>query len=301
MRPWRKSRPESVREQRREGAHDPWQVQYEDVDGCQVAFVDQGEGEPIVFLHGIGASLNYFKRNVPFFARSMRAIALDTPGFGASDAPDVTYTVPWMAGRIARFLEQRGVGPATLVGNSMGGLLGMALALLHPERVSRLVLVNSAGISNYPRRLLLSGQQAAKRLVGSSKPGPLKRLLLPPLFHATFLWVYPTRPDLGWRYARNYTAMLDDPKLTARMRSVLSAARGILEWPVHERGRDITVPTLIVWGGLDVLLPRTMGWRLKRTIPGARLSVYQGSGHCPMVDQADRFNRDVTAFIADTP
>ena len=100
----------------------------------------------MVFLHGIGASLNYFGRNVPFFARSMRAIALDTPGFGASDAPDVTYTVPWMAGRIARFLELKGVGPATLVGNSMGGAASIGVALDHPEMVERLVLMGSAGL-----------------------------------------------------------------------------------------------------------------------------------------------------------
>ncbi len=175
----------------------------------------------------------------------------------------------------------------------------MALALLHPERVRRLVLVNSAGISNYPRRLLLKAQRAAMRLV-ASEPGPMQRWIMPPIFHATFLWVYPTRPDLGWKYARRYTARLEDPSTNARIRSVLSAARGILEWPVHERARKITVPTLIVWGGMDVLLPRTMAWRLKRTIPGARLRVDQTSGHCPMVDQADRFNRDVAAFIAST-
>ncbi|MDP6945865.1 MAG: alpha/beta fold hydrolase, partial [Myxococcota bacterium] len=193
---------------------EPWRVDYADVDGCPVAYVEQGEGEPIVFLHGIGASLNYFRRNVPHFGQSMRAIAMDTPGFGASGVPDATYTVPWMAGQIARFLEVKGLGPATIVGNSMGGLLGMALALLHPARVRRLVLVNSAGISNYPRRLLIGGQRAAKRLLGSG-PGRLQRWLLPPLFHATFLWVYPTRPDLGWKYARNYASMLDDPRISA--------------------------------------------------------------------------------------
>jgi pimeloyl-ACP methyl ester carboxylesterase len=118
-----------------------------------------------------------------------------------------------------------------------------------------------------------------------------------PFVEAVFRAAFPTRPDLQDRYVRAYMRGIASGEYPLHMRSLLRAARGVLASPMRKRAREITAPTLIVWGARDWVLPVTAARPLRAAIPNSRLVIYSQSGHCPMVDQPDRWNRDVEAFL----
>ncbi len=124
-------------------------VQRLELPGATVNYAEIGEGEPVVFVHGLTSSWQAWLENMPHFGRSHRAIALDLPGFGASPMP--SWTIDMHAyGRLLRdFCEKLEIGrDATLVGNSMGGLVAAEAVLAEPGRFNRLVLVSAAGFIN---------------------------------------------------------------------------------------------------------------------------------------------------------
>src|SRR3954452_24629942 len=120
-----------------------------EVDGRRVDVVELGSGEPaIVFVHGLAGSWQNWLENIPHFAATgHRVIAFDLPGFGASEVPRDRISIPGYGRLVDTLLDQLGVGPAVLVGNSMGGFIAAEVAIQYPARVQRLVLVSAAGLT----------------------------------------------------------------------------------------------------------------------------------------------------------
>src|SRR5690349_13849298 len=119
-------------------------------DGLQIHYQDQGSGEVVLFFHGSGpgaSGYSNFKRNYPYLAEhGYRTVVPDTLGFGYSSKPDgIDYGLDFVCGAVVRFLDKLGIDKATVVGNSHGGALAIKLALDHPQRVSKLVLMAPGG------------------------------------------------------------------------------------------------------------------------------------------------------------
>ena len=120
-----------------------------ELPGAEVNYVEVGEGEPIVLVHGLSGCWQNWLENLPHFGRTHRVIALDLPGFGASPMPSWEIDIPAYGRLLHDFCEKVGVdGAATLVGNSMGGFIAAEAATASPGRFERLVLVSAAGIIN---------------------------------------------------------------------------------------------------------------------------------------------------------
>jgi pimeloyl-ACP methyl ester carboxylesterase len=268
-----------------------------DVDGTAIHHVDAGPkgGEAVVLVHGITATHRYYVQNIPHLAARRRVIALDLPGFGRSDKPDVDYSTSYFVHVLARFLDEKRIARAALVGNSMGGQIAMAFALAHPDRVDRLILVDPAGVTTLPIWLARVGLWAASG-VGERVRARIPRVPRP-MVEALFRAVFPGRPDLAERYVRSYARAIASPEYALHLRSVMRAAQGVVRSPMNRRARAIAAPTLIFWGAKDYLLPVRAARGLKHAIRGSRLIIYRDSGHCPMVDQPERWNRDVEAFL----
>jgi 4,5:9,10-diseco-3-hydroxy-5,9,17-trioxoandrosta-1(10),2-diene-4-oate hydrolase len=222
-------------------------------------------------------------------------VALDLPGFGRSPKPDVSYGIDFFVEELARFLDEKGIERAHLCGNSLGGLIAMAFALAHPRRVDKLVLVDPAGMTRLP---LWLGRLVVKILEdGAGSLGRRVPRIPSAVTQTLFRAVFPTRPDIAERYIRAYERAIASDEYPLHLRSLFRAVRGVLRTPMRLRAREIGAPTLIFWGARDYLLPVAGAHALRRTIPHSRLLIYSQSGHCPMVDQPDRWNRDIEAFL----
>jgi pimeloyl-ACP methyl ester carboxylesterase len=270
------------------------------VDG--IHFVDVGPrgADAVVLIHGLTATHRFWQQNIDALATRRRVLAPDLPGFGRSHKPDVDYSIDFFVAALWALLDAAGVARATLVGNSMGGHIAMAAALAAPARVDKLILVDPAGVHPLPSWLLRAaalGVGAATAASGQLPVPRMPRALLELLFRA----VFPTRRDLARRYVDAYARAVASDEYHLHLRSTLRAVRGVMRRPMQRRLAALRTPTLIMWGARDYLLPVTAARQLHRLIPGARLIIYSRSGHCPMVDQPDRWNRDVLAFLDGFP
>ena len=117
------------------------------VGGRRVNVIDLGSGPPVVFIHGLSGSWQNWLEQLPVFAREHRVIAFDLPGFGSSEMPADKITISGYGRFVDALLDELGIAGAAIVGNSMGGFIGIEVAIQFPERVERLVLVSAAGLS----------------------------------------------------------------------------------------------------------------------------------------------------------
>lgn len=256
--------------------------------GQKILYVEAGTGEPVILLHGLGGNSANWTLNINALAAKYRVIAPDQIGFGQSDKPVINYRVGTYVDFLDRLYSELKIERAVLVGNSMGGWIAALYAITHPEKVSRLVLVDAAGFA--PPKDFDTKQLAG--LNPSTREG--MRQLASLVFYNKKLYASEEAIDFA---------------LTQRMRAgdgqtiqslIESIARG--EDMLDGRLSGIRQPTLLVWGRHDGLTPlREFGERFKREIPGARLIVFEECGHVPMVEKAAEFNAAVMKFLAATP
>ena len=269
--------------------------QFIDIDGLSVHLRDQGrrdDPEPILLLHGTSASLHTWEGWVAELAKQRRVISLDLPGFGLTGPfADGDYRVEHYTGFLLGLLDQLQVSRVVLVGNSFGGQLAWRFALAHPERSARLVLVDAAG---YPRNA--ESVPIGFRLAGIPALAPLMSRLLPrSMIESSVRNVYgdPDRVDdeLVERY---YQLTLRAGNRQALRQRFAQAPSGEL----HERIGELELPTLIIWGGRDRLIPANNAERFAADIEGSQLVLFEDLGHVPQEEEPQRTVAVLTRFLA---
>lgn len=269
--------------------------QFVEIGGMAVHLRDQGrrdDPEPIVLLHGTSASLHTWEGWVAELAPARRAISLDLPGFGLTGPfPDGDYRVERYTQFLLALLDRLQVRRAVLVGNSFGGQLAWRFALAHPERSARLVLVDAAG---YPRNA--ESVPIGFRLAGIPALAPLMSRLLPrSMIEASVRNVYgdPDRVDAEL-VERYYQLTLRAGNRQALRQRFAQAPSGEL----HERIGELELPTLILWGGRDRLIPPDNAARFAADIAGSQLVLFNSLGHVPQEEDPARTAAVLSAFLA---
>jgi len=269
--------------------------QFVDIDGMSVHLRDQGrrdDPEPILLLHGTSASLHTWEGWVKELARQRRVISLDLPGFGLTGPfPDGDYRVEHYTQFLLALLDHLRVNRVVLVGNSFGGQLAWRFALAHPERSARLVLVDAAG---YPRNA--ESVPIGFRLAGIPALAPLMGRLLPrSMIESSVRNVYgdPDKVDDGL-VERYYQLTLRAGNRQALRQRFAQAPSGEL----HERIGELELPTLIIWGGRDRLIPVSNAERFAADIEGSQLVLFEALGHVPQEEEPQRTVAVLISFLA---
>ena len=244
-----------------------------------ISYSEQGTGFPLVLLHASLCDRRDFDPIIPDLAGRHRVIAADWPWHGESDSPPppLKAGAGLFAGVLEDFTEALALGPAAFIGSSVGGFAAARLAITHPERVTRLVLVNSGGF--IPMNLLT---RAFCTLMGTPA---LTRVLLPPFIRLTMSPATDDDREVVRRVA-------------ARARTAGGMRTGAALWrsfarPEHDlrpRAAQLRAPTLIVWGTKDIAMPPRAGRATHAAIAGSRLEVLD-TGHMP-------FSSDPRAFLS---
>ena len=258
-----------------------------------VRFVETGTGPALVLLHGLGGNWQSWIATLPALSARHRVIAVDLPGFGRSPLPSGAITMEGYADTVVELLDRLGIERATLVGNSMGGLVSIEAAVRHPRRVAAAVLVCSGGIPPTGRRLrllLIPLLQALHRLLAHRT---LRRWALarPRILHLMAHGIL-HRPD------QVPIPVLSEALSGLGAPGVAPAMRAGLGYDARRRAPMVSCPTLLVWGREDRLQPLWMAEELLALIPGSRLVVWDGVGHCPMLETPERFAELVESFVA---
>lgn len=268
---------------------------YEEVGGYQVRYLEAGSGPLLVLVHGLGGSAVVFRANIPVLAEHFRVLALDLPGHGHSEKPDDTgYEAEAGARFLADFVKAKSGGePAALIGVSAGGLLCGLTASNYPELVSRLVLVDSAGLGReLSWQLRLPALPFVGRWFVPASVRAVRALLATLVYDPAVLepWlieeVYQERILPGNRDAL-YMAFRTNVGLL-----------GLQNWQHYQRQMlSLPHPTLIVWGAEDRLIPVRHAYDAAPRLKDGRLHVFERCGHWPFYERADEFNRLVLDFL----
>jgi pimeloyl-ACP methyl ester carboxylesterase len=277
------------------------QVPEIDLHGQRVTYRLLGEGPALVLIHGITSSSRTWRAVMHGLAEHHTVIAPDLLGHGRSGKPRGDYSLGAYASGVRDLLAVLGFSKLTVVGHSLGGGIAMQFAYQFPERMERLVLVDSGGL----------GEEVSLALRAATLPGA--EFVLPLLFGPVTRNVGRTAGrllgGLGLRANANVRGLaegLDSLGDSDTRRAFVHTARSVID-PRGQRvdARDRlylaeAVPTLLIWGAKDPIIPLAHGRRAHELMPNSRLEVFPGAGHFPFNDDPERFVEVVTDFVATT-
>jgi pimeloyl-ACP methyl ester carboxylesterase len=277
-------------------------MQFRVVHGYRRAFLLAGSGPALLLIHGIGDSSVTWSQLIPALARTHTVVAPDLLGHGASDKPRADYAVGAYANGMRDLLSILGIDRASIVGHSLGGGVAMQFAYQYPERCERLVLVSTGGVSRdvHPALRIAAAPPAGLAL-------PLLNLGVTRVaVRSAFQLLHQLGTDLG-RDANDFIRVFDAlPDLSSR-RAFLRTVRAAVDW----RGQHVTMldraylaeglPTMIVWGRHDAVVPYSHALLAHAALPGSTLETFEEAGHFPHHSDPGRFVRVLKEFCASTP
>ncbi len=253
--------------------------------GARIYWEEQGSGPPILLIMGLSFTLEMWFRVLPHLRKSYRVILFDNRGIGKSDVPRGPYTIPTLASDAAAVLDAAGVEAAHVVGASMGGMVAQELALRFPQRVLSLLLgcTSYSGLfSRWP-----NFRKGPNNLTWFRAGRPQRERAMRHMLYAAGTLNEWIEEDIGVRCQCNWT-----------YKGVLGQLAGILLWNSYRRLPSIQVPTLVVHGDEDHLIPPENGRIIAARIPGARFELIPQAGHVFITDQPEATIRLLLGFLA---
>jgi len=263
---------------------------YRTIHGYKRAFILAGSGPALLLIHGIGDSADSWLDLIPDLAKDHTVIAPDLLGHGDSDKPRADYSIAAYANAMRDLLAVLDIDRVTVVGHSLGGGVAMQFAYQFPERCERLCLVSTGGVAHEVHPLLRFASAPNADLVLPLLGSPGSRLL----GRLTLGALKAINTDMGLD-ADHLIQVFDALPDAAARRAFARTLRAAVDW----RGQAITMldrcyltkgmPTLLVWGARDAIIPVSHAHKAHGAMPGSQLEVFPDTGHFPHKDQSARF------------
>ena len=265
------------------------------INNHTIFYTVKGEGKPLLLIHGYGAGIWVWQKQIDLLSQSCRVYALDLIGHGFSDRPKISYTPETYIHFLRDFMNGVKIERATLIGNSMGGGIAWATAILYPERIDRLILIDCV-----PPDVLYQVKNESFRALAVIKDIPI---LAYPAIAArgkhSIKWVLLECVSDSKRITPevvNRQYQLSKIKGTTWvLYSTLTHAKEALK--LKDQLSMIRQPTLFIWGEKDLIFPPQVGEVLHQTVPDSKLLRVEGSGHIPMWETPDEVNRAILDFL----
>ncbi len=250
-------------------------------------------GFTVLLVHGLSGSWQNWLETIPHFARTHRVIALDLPGFGHSPLPSWNISIGGYGRLVHNFCDALDVGDCAIVGNSMGGFISAEAACAQPDRFEKLVLVSAAGVSH--SRMRRQPAETVARMAAAAMPLLLKAqergLRRPRVRVAAFRGLF-DRPDL-----LRPELLLEQFHHGAGRPAFVPAVQGLVGYDILDRLEDVRVPTLIVWGRNDRVVPVQDAAGFAQGLHNSRTVIFDRTGHMPQLERPVRFNRVLETFL----
>jgi 3-oxoadipate enol-lactonase len=271
------------------------------IGDVELYYEEHGSGEPLLLIMGLAADSQAWAFQLPAFSERYRTIVFDNRGVGRSSKPVGPYSIHQMADEAAALLDTLRIASANVVGVSMGGMIAQELVLRHPEKVRRLVLActypepsadieahREFSVTQLGGRISTNGQVEID--LTTLNPLAFLQQMLPTVFNQEF--IDRELPKLMQVFAGAL-------QYGFSMEAILGQVAAVMSHKATDRLRQITVPTLVITGDADRLIPPANSDILAREIPNARLVKLPGGSHGFNFETPDAFNREVLAFLAE--
>ncbi|AWK71314.1 hydrolase [Rhodococcus oxybenzonivorans] len=263
-------------------------------------FVDVGEGPPVVLVHGLLGSHQSWAPQLRRLAKKHRVVAPDLFGHGQSDKPSGDYSLSAHAATLRDLMDNLGISSAAFVGHSLGGGIVMQLSYLFPERVDRLCLVSSGGlgpeVSLFLKAATLPGSELVLPVLASDRLRRTTENILKQLGRLG-LPVQPSRSAAEtWRSLETVSDRSSRAAFLASTRAVVGL-RGQTVSAKQHFSKFESLPSLLVWGGRDRMIPASHAENLRRVVPHSRVEIFPRAGHFPQLDEPELFFRVLDQFL----
>jgi len=253
-------------------------------------------GSPVILIHGLGRHVEDWLPTIYPLAERHRVFAIDLVGSTHSDGPPTSHSLPDLAKFVESFLDAQDTGKTSLIGHSLGGSVALQYAILFPSKVSSLVLVNSAGLG---KELPLSLRFSSLPILGRWLTHPSREGIANSLRKAVY---DPALVTEEWIQLCYHQATLPGAQdaLLGMIHAFIdpSGMRDDVIRPISENLTHISVPTLIVWGQQDPILPVSHAFAAREALPNAWLRVFDPCGHFTQIERCREFNALVLEFLA---
>jgi 2-hydroxy-6-oxonona-2,4-dienedioate hydrolase len=248
-------------------------MQYSIKELGKFKYIEEGEGEPLVLLHGLFGALSNFKDLIEYFRHRYKVVVPMLPLFDL----DILHTsVGGLAKHVHKFLETKGYENVHLLGNSLGGHVGLVHTLKHPERIKSLILTGSSGLfengmgDTYPKRGDYEYIKKKTEITFYDPQTATKELV-----------------DEVFEITRNRLKVI----------KIIALAKSAIRNNLGEELNQIKQPTLLVWGHNDTITPPFVAREFHRLIPNSELHFIDKCGHAPMMEQPEEFNVILEKFL----
>lgn len=263
-----------------------------------VSYIEQGTGaQTIVLVHGLASNGGFWRYNIAALAKEFRVIAVDLPGYGKSQKGVYPYNMTFYAETILKLLNQLGIEKVNYVGHSMGGQIGITLALTHPEKVNKLILLDPAGIESFDRG---EGNWLRSVVTMEGVKTTNEEAIRRNLALNFYTW------DDKWEWMVEERARMAKAKEFEDFAyAVVRSVNGMLDQPTSKKLEKINQPTMIVYGKQDGLIPNPYlhpGFSSDvfeqgaKKILGCQLVEIPDAGHMVQIEQSEKVNQAIIDF-----
>ena len=257
------------------------------INDCDIYYEIHGQGDPLVLIMGLRRNVEWWYRQLPVLAEHFQVIVFDNRGAGRSDKPVMEYSIRLFAEDTAGLMDALGLKSAGILGYSMGGYIAQELALNYPDKINKMILA-STGCGG-DRAVLMSPDRLEKFQANADlKPEEILRKDMDIYFSDKFVEQNPEKVEEFIEISLRHYQPAD---------AFFRQFDACLRHDTVDRLKRLTVPTLIMTGDDDPLVPPENSHVLKELIPHAELVVIPGGHHCVMIEKADQYNQKVINFF----
>ncbi len=274
------------------------EIKYYNAGGLRTRCIEAGSGQAIIFLHGTGGHAEAFARNIVPLSDEFRACAIDMLGHGFTDKPEQGYLAADFARHLVDFMDAAGIDKAIVAGESLGGWVGMWTALLHPDRVSKLIQIVGTGLTietddesrkhhqEGSKELVRLGQQFAQN---QTRENLIARIRW--LFH-DYSQITDELIDVRWRIGELEPGARHAQGKAGGPGGVTGEGQGLGE----QQLRSLHVPVLYLWTDHNPTITSATARRAAAITPNAEFIEMKGCAHWPQWEKRDEFNQIVREF-----
>ena len=273
---------------------DVYSKKFVSVGNIRICYFDEGGGKDVILLvHGLGGYKENWTLTIKGLCGEYRCVAIDLPGFGDSDKPKLEYTMEFFADFLLDFLRKLGIDEINIVGNSMGGTISFLFAERHRNIVNTLTLVDSAGLRLKEEKLIFNPKLFLDKGIPFRPPPQMIEYMIKDL-------LFENPPPLADEMVRRAINLWwgSEKEFEERSYAYLKSALYLFERDFSDIIKRIDVPTLVVWGDRDKMLPVKFADEFSRMIKNSHKIIIQNCGHSPQIEKPDEFNRALHNFLS---